>query len=80
MDDAEKTPLLFADKVIHRFVDNLLGRGVSGDQSKAIRVVFRHCGGQWDQIVSGDPIHIGLLMKLVQVWGKTAPPEEKVNA
>jgi hypothetical protein len=69
MDEKEKPPLLFADKVVHKFVDNLLGRDIDGEQLAAIRVVFRRCGGSWSGILAGDPVHIGLLIRLVQAWG-----------
>lgn len=77
MDEKEKPPLLFADKVVHKFVDNLLGRGIDGKQLASIRVVFRRCGGEWSRILAGDPIHIGLLIRLVQAWGQL---NEKKNA
>jgi len=69
MDEKEPSPLLFADKVVHKFVDNLLGRGIDGEQLASIRVVFRRCGGEWSSILAGDLVHIGLLIRLVQAWG-----------
>jgi hypothetical protein len=69
MDEKKESPLLFADKVVHKFVDNLLGRSIDGKQLGAIRVVFRRCGGEWSSILAGDPVHIGLLIRLVQTWG-----------
>lgn len=74
MDDQESTPLLFANKVIHKFVENLLGHGISKDGASSIRVVFRRCGGDWSRISGGDPVHIGLLLKLIAAWGKTLKP------
>lgn len=75
MDDDNDTDkvLYFADKVIHRFVDNLVGRKIQDNECRGIRLVFRYCGGRWDRIVVGDPIHIGLLMQLVQIWGRMQP-------
>lgn len=75
MEEQESTPLLFANKVIHKFVDNLLGRDIDKHSSEVIRVVFRRCGGDWYRILHGDPVHIGLLLKLIQAWGKTLKPE-----
>lgn len=87
MDDEQETPLLFANKVIHKFVDNLLGRPIDRNQAFSIRVVFRRCGGEWSRILSGDPVHIGLLIRLIQAWGRTvgapkpsAPQEVFANA
>jgi hypothetical protein len=77
MDDQEVTPLLFANKVIHKFVSNLLGREIDGKGASTIRVVFRNCGGDWQRILGGDPVHIGLLLKLVQAWGKASPQKPK---
>lgn len=71
MDDCPgNTPLFFANKVIHRFVDNLVGKPIKVDQVDTIKVVFRRCGGEWARIVSGDPVHVGLLIRLVQAWGR----------
>jgi hypothetical protein len=80
MDDPEKTPLFFANKVIHKFVDNLLGMDIDAKQCQAIRVVFRRCQGQWVGVHAGDPVHIGLLIKLIQAWGKTQKPQETPDA
>lgn len=77
MDCTQPTPLFFANKVIHRLVDNLLGCEIDGKQVETIRVVFRRCGGEWTRIVSGDPVHIGLLIKLVQAWGRTRQKQPK---
>jgi hypothetical protein len=77
MDDPEKTPLFFANKVIHKFVDNLLGRDIDGKQCQAIRVAFRRCHGQWSSIVAGDPVHVGLLIRLIQAWGKAQPQKKE---
>lgn len=70
--DSARTPLLFANKVIHKFVANLLAREITGRGVEAIRLVFRRCGGQWVRIVEGDPVHTGLLIRLVQAWGRSA--------
>jgi hypothetical protein len=70
MDDPEETPLFFANQVIHKFVDNMLGRGIDSKQCQVIRVVFRRCGGQWFRVVGGDPVHIGLLIRLIKGWGE----------
>lgn len=80
MDDHEEAPLFFANKVIHKFVDNLLGRDIDGEQCQAIRVVFRRCQGQWTGILAGDPVHIGLLIRLIKAWGKSHPKKEKSDA
>lgn len=73
MDDKEVTPLLFANKVIHKFVDNLLGRDIDATGAAVIRVTFRNCGGSWEHILGGDPVHVGLLIKLIQAWGMANP-------
>lgn len=77
MDAEPETPLLFANKVIYKFVDNLLGRPVDRDQASTLRVVFRRCGGEWSRIVSGDPVHIGLLIRLIQAWGRSVPIQKR---
>jgi len=77
MDDPEKTPLFFANKVIHKFVDNLLGRSIDSKQCQAIRVVFRKLGGQWAQVVAGDPVHVGLLIRIIKGWGKSQQKPEQ---
>ena len=78
MEEDEKTPLLFANQVVHKFVDNLLGRGIESKQIESIRVVFRRCGGEWSRIVYGDPVHVGLLIRLVQAWGRTVQEKQEV--
>lgn len=70
MNDAPKTPLIFANKVIHVFVDHLLGRGVEDRDCMVMRMVFNRCGGEWTRIGAGDPVHLGLLMRIVKAWGK----------
>lgn len=71
MEDIETTPLLFANKVIQKFVENLLGQDIDPPDASTIRVVFRQCGGDWARVLHGDPVHIGLLLKLITAWGKT---------
>ena len=72
MDPVKKPPVVFADRVIRMFVDHSLGSDVVIEPRdfQVIRVVFRHCQGVWEKILSGDIVHTCLLERIITNWGK----------
>ncbi len=81
MNDPPKSPLSFANKVIRQFVDNLLGSNVivSPKDYTVLRVVFRRCGGKWEQLNHGDILHSQLLTKILSSWGSMPGRQREVE-
>ena len=77
VDDKKKPPVVLANHVIRQMVDHALAEDmvVTPEDFMAIRVTFRQCGGQWSSIMLGDIVHVELLSKIVNAWGKL--PERK---
>ncbi len=72
MDDSPDPPLHFANRLVRKFADNLVGEDVVTlpDDYVAIRAAFRSAGGSWFRLVRGDINHTRLLEKLILAWGK----------
>lgn len=69
--DNEKLPLVFANRLIRRLVNNVCGSDLiltPGDYT-VLRVVFRRCRGSWEAVVRGDVVHTRLLTNIVTSWG-----------
>lgn len=76
-----KTPLVFANQVIRRFVDNLLGSDmiVLPEDYLAIRTAFRKLGGSWEKVHHGDLGQIEGLTKILKAWGKMPQRKKEVE-
>ena len=66
-----KAPIVFANQVIRKFVDNLLGQDmiVLPEDYLAIRTAFRSARGEWEEVKNGNLGHIQMLTNIVKVWG-----------
>jgi hypothetical protein len=69
---AKDPPLVFADRMIRMFVDHMLGSEVVMDKQDfmTIRMTFGWCGGQWQKILEGDPVHHELLKTVMMAWSQ----------
>ena len=74
-------PLVFANQVIRRLVDNLLGGDmiVSKENYLTMRTVFRSRGGSWSKITEGDTDHTRLLVRVVAAWGRLPGRRREVD-
>jgi len=65
-------PKIFANRVINQVIHHLVAEDmvIEPKDYKALREVFRKCGGSWEKFVSGDQIHIELLKTIVGTWGQ----------
>ena len=72
MDDAVWAPRIFANKVIIQFVQHILAEDmvVEPEDYLVIRLVFKWCGGAWDQLAEGNVVMLELLQKIISAWGK----------
>lgn len=72
MDDFPSPPKVFGNHVIKQVVQHMLAEDMilNFDDYQVIRVVFRTLGGLWNQIASGNIIHLELLKKVVTAWGQ----------
>lgn len=68
----DSEPTVFANKVIQRLVEQIVPGGilVTPDDYKAIRAVFRRCGGRWADFGVGDQVPIELLKTIIRAWGE----------
>lgn len=81
MDDPKKEPLIFADRVIHKFVSNMLGSmQVTSEDLLFIKNIFRNCGGSWEGIVKGDIRNTLILEQVVSQWGLQPWRKKKPSA
>lgn len=80
MEDS-KPPLVFANRVIRKVVDNLLGDGLSviPDDYVTMRVVFRKLGGSWQALSQGDIHQNQLIVRVVQAWGNIRGKARKIE-
>lgn len=71
MDDPKTPPLVFADLVIQRFVNNLLGASMVVEPADYafIKAVFHRCKGSWEQLVRGDIYNTLALEQAITQWG-----------
>jgi hypothetical protein len=72
MDDQPTPPLVFANRLIRQFADNLLGSDVVAlpNDYTIIRTAFRYAGGSWESVTLGDIVQIRLLEEIILAWGK----------
>lgn len=66
-----KPPLVFANRVIRMFVDQLVDDKmvILPDDYTAMRVTFRHKQGTWQALSAGDPQQVQLMADIVKAWG-----------
>jgi len=79
MDDPRPLPLEFANRVIRQFLDHLLGTDLIAKPKDLLklRVLFRHLGGNWEQLQLGDIKQLLLLEKLLSKWGQSKDRERE---
>jgi hypothetical protein len=72
MEDSKKPPIVFANRVIRKIVDNSFGEKlrIEGDDFMTIRTTYRSKGGNWEQFWHGDPIQQNLLKQVIVAWGQ----------
>jgi hypothetical protein len=77
----QKTPLVFANQVIRKFVDNLLGQDmiVLPEDYLAIRTAFRSSRGEWEEVKSGNLVHLRILTNIVKAWGRMPQRRREVE-
>jgi hypothetical protein len=70
--EPEAQPKILANKVIRQLVQHMVSDKIdpSWEDYAAIRVVFRDCGGSWDQLIQGDIGTLKLLQTIVGAWGQ----------
>lgn len=73
MDCAPDPPLLFANRIIRQIVDHMVGGDTVTEDSdfNVIRHVFKQCGGKWESVLNGDPLHNELLKNVITAWSKS---------
>lgn len=81
MDQPERPPLVFANRVIRQYADHLVGDDVMilPNDYAVIRMVFRWCGGSWERLDHGDIVHNRLLAKILTTWGSKASRKKDVE-
>ncbi len=74
------TPLVFANKVIHKMLGNLFAAppGITPGDYLQMRLVYRRMGGLWQPLWQGDPESLALLHEVVKAWGSVHPAQEEV--
>lgn len=79
MDDADKQPLVFANRVIRQYADHLVGDDtiLLAKDYQVIRLVFRWAKGSWERLEHGDMLQNRLLERIIEVWGKAAVKHKK---
>lgn len=82
MDDPKQEPLLFSDRVIHKFVGNLFGETLALEPKDLalIKSVFCSCGGSWESIVKGDMRQVLILEQAVIQWGSQPNRKKQPSA
>lgn len=77
--DEEQQPRILANKVIRQLIQHTVSDELSPswEDYAAIRVVFRQCGGSWDQLIQGNIDTLNLLKAIVSAWGQM--PKRKVE-
>lgn len=60
--------------MIRQFADHMLGpeTEISDEDFRVMRVVFRHCGGAWTDLMGGDIKQLTLLERIITTWGQNA--------
>lgn len=81
MDDADKLPLVFANRVIRQYTDHLVGDDtiLLPKDYQVIRLVFRWFKGSWESLLQGDILQNRLLERIITVWGKGAQHKKNVE-
>ena len=71
LDTPNEPQIVFANRVIRQFADNMLGAGteIQDRDFQVIRIVFRYLGGSWLALMGGDIKQLTLLESLIQGWG-----------
>lgn len=71
MDDEKPPPIVFANRVVKQFAENLVqDADLKPHDYTVIRVTFRKLGGSWFELCHGNVPHILLLTQVVRTWGK----------
>ena len=70
--EQEPQPKVLANKVIRQLVQHMVSDQLapSWEDYASIRVVFRQCGGSWDNLIQGDIKTVELLKTIVTAWGQ----------
>jgi muramidase (phage lysozyme) len=76
----EEPPKVFANKVIRLLIRNLASEDfeVRANDYMAIRVLFRHYGGSWAELGSGDLGQVALLQNVVRAWAALPHTKKQV--
>lgn len=63
-------PLNFANRIIRQLVDHASSPDMQCEEAdfNDMRSVFRQQKGSWERVWHGDPEHLDLLKRIVQVW------------
>jgi hypothetical protein len=62
---------IFANRVIQQFANNMgVGREITDNDFRVMRVVFRHLDGEWTKIMSGDITQLMLLERILRSWSE----------
>lgn len=74
LDDPATLHPIFANRVIRQFADHMLSpqTEISEADFRTMRVVFRHGGGSWTELMGGDIDQLTLLERVITTWGKNA--------
>ena len=77
----ENQPLVFANRIIRRLMDNTHGNDVilTEENYLTIRTVFKRYGGSWQKLYEGDENHTRLLIRIVSSWGKMPSLKREVS-
>jgi len=77
--DQEQQPKILANKVIRQLIQHMVSDEIepSWEDFAAIRVVFRQCGGSWDELIQGSIDTLNLLKNVVTAWGQM--PRRKIE-
>lgn len=72
MTDTLPPPIHFANRLIRKLVDNLLGPDmmILPADYLLLRLAFKSRGGTWEGIIQGDMTTTRLIENLIVIWGK----------
>lgn len=70
MDCTPDPPFVFANRIIRQLVDHSSSPEMTCTEAdfNDMRAVFRQYKGGWERVWNGDPQHLDILKRVVQVW------------
>jgi hypothetical protein len=79
--EQDQQPKVLANKVIRQLVQHMVSGQLelSWEDYTAIRVVFRQCGGSWDQLIQGNIQTVELLKTIVTAWGQSPQRKQEME-